>query len=444
MTALAQILVAQGIAVTGSDTSEHFFTEATLKQEGITVYEGFAASHVHKNFDAIIFSTAYTKENIEITEAARLNVLLISYPQALGRLLEGKEGIAVAGSHGKTTTSALLGLVFRDALFDPTVVVGSQVPQLKGNALAGHGPHVIIEADEYQNKFTYYSPQALILTAIDWDHPDYFPTAQAYQNVFEDFITRVPPHGIVVACGDDKNVNKAMLLSHAPVLRYGWYAAEKGLGLTSYEYKKGKQCFTVALRGKKIGDFVLPLPGRHNVLNSLAVIGMSLHYDVPVKSLQKTLASFESTKRRMEYKGEKGGIKVYDDYAHTPAEIRATLAAMRQMYPNEHIVAIFQPHTYSRTKAFLTEFAQAFGDASEVILLPIYASARETAGGVSSEDLLRETQKYHPKVSYFSSFPRLSLDGRGPRPGSGGEGVPTILLTLGAGDVWRIGEEILK
>ncbi len=444
MTALAQILVSKGIHVTGSDTAEHFFTDEVLVSEHISVAQGFKGANIPFATDVVIFSTAYSLDHPELQEARARKIPVVSYPQALGMLLAHKEGIAVAGSHGKTTTTAMLGLVFRDAGFNPTVVVGSTVPQLGGNAISGKGPHVILEADEYQNKFQYYNSKALIVTAIDWDHPDYFPTSQAYQNVFEDFIARIPHNGVVVGCGDDSHVNKALLVSHAPVMKYGWYAAEKGLGLTSYEYKKGKQYFTAVLKGKEVGKFSLAILGKHNVLNSLAVIGMSLHYDVPVKSLQTTLANFQSTKRRMEYKGERDGVKVYDDYAHTPAEIKATLAGLRQMYPSQHIIAVFQPHTYSRTKAFLSEFAQAFSDVNEVILLPIYASARENAGGVTSEDLARETKKYHPHVSYAPSSSRLSLYGRGPAKGGGEGALPTILITLGAGDVWKVGEELLK
>jgi UDP-N-acetylmuramate--alanine ligase len=508
MTGLAQILQARGIKVTGSDVTEHFFTDEVLKRQGIKVSQGFSASNVPTNASAVIYSTAYHENNVEIQETKNRGISLVSYPEALGMLMENQKGVAVCGSHGKTTTTAMLGMIFREAGLDPTVLVGSEVPQFGGNAVAGQGPHVIVEADEYQNKFQYYHPEALIITSIDWDHPDFFPTAESYQKAFEDFLARVPQNGVIVACGEDENVLRALKRVKAEVVLYGFAdkgSAVRGLGAQKdalsgpgvaagafisaalvppqFFEKTGAghharaasdelflapnpralQTFSITLsssRGdevRELGEFSLQIPGRHNVLNSLAVIGMALHYHIPLEIIKKSLVRFQGTKRRLEFKGvvrpnpryplQSASFLVYDDYAHTPREIQTTLAALRELHPKTRIIAVFQPHTFSRTKAFLQEFAQSFFNADEVILLPVYASARETVGEVTSEDLFRETQRHHSRVNLCHSFQEVVdclLQNSNHLNGLNSPNNPSLLITLGAGDVWRVGEELLK
>ena len=468
MTALAQVLQARGWHVEGSDTHERFFTDAVLKRHGITVYEGFDAKRIadfvrlskFRNTDILIIaSSAYGNTNPEIREAKRGGLRVHTYAEILGQLFNEQDGIAVCGSHGKTTTTALLGWVFKKAGLSPTVVVGSEVPQFGGNALVGggkpldktRGRHFIAEVDEYQNKFKYFKPKAALLTNVDYDHPDYFKTRAAYRNAFRKFIARLSKDSLLVARGDDSEVRKVLSAAKARIIPFSLnyvYRGTKQLSNSrelesSWEARnigvyKRQWRFDAYKNGKKFSTFALRLPGLHNVQNALGVIALAHAYGIPRHVLQEALASFRGTRRRFEHVGVCRGATLIDDYAHHPTEISATLAAARELYPKKRIVAVFHPHTYSRTKALLKEFAASFGDADEVMVLDVYSSAREDAGNIGSKQLVQEARKHYSHIRHISTILRATAHLKQHL------GKNDVLITLGAGDVWKVAKALTK
>jgi UDP-N-acetylmuramate--alanine ligase len=437
MTAIAQVLKLRGAEVTGSDTHEKFFTDEVLAKSGIKFYEGFDTSNLAaEKPDLVIYSTAYTEENPELAAARKMGVAVLSYPEALGQILKEGFGIAVSGTHGKTTTTAMLGFVLQELGSDPTVVVGSAVPQLGGNARAGGGKYVVIEADEYQNKFLYFDPRAVILTSAEYDHPDFFKTPEEYNDAFKKFVAKIPADGFLVACADDKNVLEIAQAVKCKIISYG---------LTSGDWqaknilaRDGGMEFEVLEKGESCGVFKIKLVGEHNVANALAVIAAARELGFDLEKIRAALEKFLGAVRRFEIKGEVGGVLVIDDYGHHPTEIRVTLEAARQKYPDRRIWCVFHPHTFTRTKALLKDFSKSFGVVDKTIVIDIYGSAREVTGGVSSRDLVELIKKegsdalYIPTISEAAEFLAKEAK-RG-----------DVVITMGAGDVWRVGELLLE
>jgi len=435
MVALVEILARRGFGVTGSDTQEKFFTDDILKKKLFAkYYEGFDTNHIMSDIDLVVYSTAYNKENNEEVKAAQYKMIpMISYPEMLGILFNRKYGIAVCGTHGKTTTTAMLAEIFREAGLDPTAVVGSQVRQWRSSALVGRSDFMIIEADEYQGKFRYYSPQAVILTSADWDHPDYFPTREEYKKTFIEFVQKIPRHGFLVVCGDRSETLEIAESAKCNVIKYG-FGKDNDLRIKNYKLRGGKQYFDLWYGGKELGNFELELPGKHNVLNAAAAVAMSYKFNANLERIYEALSSFEGTSRRFEYIGERNGAILIDDYAHHPEEIQVTLRAAREFFPKRRVWCVFQPHTFTRTKALLSEFAQSFEDADRVIALDIYGSARETQGGVHSKDLVELAKKYHRNVEYI---PTISEAVEYLADQIGRE---DLVIAMGAGNVWEVAE----
>ena len=435
MVALAEILKRQGYQITGSDTAERFFTDDILKKRlYVKFYEGFDADHVAGDTDLVVYSTAYNEENNEEIKAAKFkSIPMISYPELLGLLFSRKYGIAVCGTHGKTTTTAMLAEIFRAADFDPTAVVGSQVRQWQSSALVGRSEFMIIEADEYQGKFGNYHPQAVILTSVDWDHPDYFKTYDDYKNTFVEFVQKIPRHGFLVVCGDRSETLEIAKSAKCNVLKYG-FDKDNDIKIKNHELKDGKQIFELWYNDKNLGIFELELPGKHNVLNAAAAVAMSYKFNADMEKAKEALASFEGTSRRFEYIGKRNGAILIDDYGHHPEEIKATLRAAREFFPKRRIWCVFHPHTFTRTKALLSEFAQSFEDADRVIVLDIYGSARETQGGVHSKDLVETAQKYHRNVEYIPTIPEV-IEYLADQIGR-----EDLIIAMGAGNVWEVAE----
>lgn len=446
MTALAELFVGLGKQITGSDTSEVFYTDAILSRLKVPVKAPFDPANVPKTAEAFVYSTAYTSENnAELATARATGKPVWSYPEALGALTREKMTIAVCGTHGKTTTSALLADVLRTAGTDPSAIIGSEIRSWGGSALSGQGPFLVIEADEYQNKLALYHPLGVILTSVDWDHPDFFPTVADYEQAFADFLARIPRHGFVVVCGD--HARAEFLSREVKVARYTYGLLEGNdiratdiRILSESERSDGAlQEFTVEFRSEFLGRFRTRLAGRHNIENTLAVIAVALHLKLDLELVRRGVAAFSGTKRRFEYLGERKGALIYDDYAHHPAEIRATLAAFRELYPDRRLRVIFHPHTFTRTRALLEEFAGSFETADEVMILDIYGSARETQGGVSTADLVARINHYTPdKASHAPD--RDALVEKIAR----NIGRNDVIITMGAGDVWQIAVTLLK
>ena len=413
MTALAQILQSQGIEVLGSDTKEKFFTDQVLKRLKIKVIEGFNKKNIPFDVDLVIVSVAYLSQGVknpEVDQIKKQGLPLLTYAQILGQLFQEKYGLAVAGTHGKSTITAMLGLVLEEAGFDPTVIVGTKVIQWQSNARIGRSRYLVAEADEYRNNFLHYSPQVLVLTSLEYDHPDFFKDFQEYQKTFQQLVQKIPASGFIVANGQDNHVKEVIKKAKCRVVEY----------------------FPDRLKIK------LKVPGQHNLWNASAVMTTALELGVKPKTIKKALADFQGTSRRFEIKGQSKGILLIDDYAHHPTEIQVTLKAAKEFYPQKKIWAVFQPHTFSRTEALLKDFGSAFKQADQVIILDICGSAREKSGQVHAQDLVREIRKYKKgKVKYISTIKETAEYLR--KQAKAGQ----VVLTMGAGDVWKLSTILL-
>ncbi|MCA9364651.1 MAG: UDP-N-acetylmuramate--L-alanine ligase, partial [Candidatus Moranbacteria bacterium] len=425
------------------DTTETFFTDQVLKDADIIVREGFKKENITKEIQLIIHSTAYNpKTHPEITEAQERGVPTMSYPQAVGEISKNFFTIAVAGTHGKTTTTAIIGSILKTANLDPSAIVGSRVNDWKGNALNGKGKYFVLEADEYQNKLKYYHPTFVVLTNVDWDHPDFFPTRESYEKVFADFLSRVPQYGCIVVCADDADAERIVRKSaHARVITYGYdQSSDIVIKRNQQQERENGATFSLNTKQKKPEIFQTKLYGKHNTQNMTAAIIVARELGAKEESIQKAVAEFHGTARRFEKMGEKNGVTVFDDYAHHPTEIKATITAAREVCKDQKMVIVFHPHTFSRTQALMEEFSQSFDGADRVIILPIYASAREEGQNqtVSSQDLAM-------RINQYSKDKAVTVD-------TMDEAVTLIekttiendvIITMGAGDVWRVGKMFL-
>jgi len=411
MTGLAQIFKRLGKSVSGSDVTDQFFTDEVLKAEHIHVLP-FSTKNISKKIDLLIYSTAYNQKNsVEFRAAKAAKIPMISYPQALGLLLNNKTGVAVCGTHGKTTTTAMLGYVLQELGQDPTVVVGSTIKQLGGNARFGKSDVVVIEADEYQNKLRYYHPKIVILTSADFDHPDYFADQAAYSHVFKQFVKKIPKDGLLIAFTDDPQVREIIKSARCRVIGYGQ---------------------------KTLLPVKLQIPGEHNVWNATAVLLAVKELGLPAARATAILRRFRGAKRRFELLGTARGVRVYDDYAHHPVEISKLLQGARVKFGTRKIWAVFQSHSYSRTKALLQDFGTAFTNADDVTVLDVFSSAREKAKTVGAEDLVRAINQHSPKAAYRGTIEQVAawlvtVVHKG-----------DVVITIGAGENWRVGTQLLK
>ncbi len=439
MTALAQVLKAQGKNVAGSDTTEEFFTDQVLNKAGISYHSGFKADHINQQIDLVIKSTAYGDDNEEIQEAGRRHLKIIDYPEALGELTKNQSSIAVTGSHGKTTTTAILAYILQAAGLSPTALVGSEVIQWQGNALIGSGEWFVFEADEYQNKLQHYQPQGVILTSIDWDHPDFYKDREVYRQAFVDFLKKVPADGWVVACYDDPEVRKAVAEAGLKPEQLVTYGLGNGfVRLVRTWLEEGRWHFAVEAGDEFIDNFYFRLVGGHNVANALAVIACARKLGLDMAVVKHALQSFEGTRRRFESKGRlNNNLVLIDDYAHHPSEVTAALRGARAFYPYKNIRVVFHPHTFSRTEALQDGFAKCFTEADEVVVLDIYSSAREKTGNITAEDLVKSISEHHKNVKYLSTIKEAAeyLGETATRS--------DLVITMGAGDVWKVGNLLI-
>jgi UDP-N-acetylmuramate--alanine ligase len=439
--ALARIFKLSGKDVSGSDEGDHFF-HRMLKDLNIKIFHKFDGKNIDKNVDLIIYGTSFKPEkNQELAAALESGKPVITYAEGLAMVFNQKFGIAVCGTHGKTTTSAWLSYVLEKCGQDPSAVIGSRLINWQTNSRVGKGKYFVIEADEYQNKLRFYDPAAAILTSADWDHPDFFPTPDEYKKVFEDFVAKIPKHGFLVAWGDSRDVLDVIKTAKCEVITYG-FLEENIVRITDQEsgiMEGGKyyQKFNLAYKNQDRGQFEIQLLGKHNILNAVAVVAACMKLNIPVEDLETSLKEFQGTARRFEYIGMRNGAILIDDYGHHPEEIKATLSATRDRYPEKNIIAVFHPHSFTRTEALLQEFSQSFDDADEVIVLDIYGSAREKEGNVSSKDLVALINKYsHGKADHIPTI------GEAVENLSGRVDEDDIVLAIGAGNVWEVADKL--
>lgn len=445
--ALAVLYKRLGANVSGSDPGDGFYADA-LKQENIPVTRKFSVDNIPIDTDLVVYSTAF-ENGIEVTRSRERNLPTLSYAEAVAQLFNAAYGLAVCGTHGKTTTSAMLAHVLTECGLDPMAVIGARVRDWNGNTRYGEGKYFVLEADEYQNKLRYYDPLGVILTSADWDHPDFFPDERSYREVFKDFVARIPKHGVLVSCYDTIAVADIASIAECQKSTYGFI---EGADYHIVDYvpiesepsfieapRSEKQTFGLIRDGDSLGTFTLCLAGRHNAQNAAAVIAIADFLRIDIEAVRVALTTFNGTARRFEYIGEYCGALVYDDYAHHPEEVRATLSAFRELYPNRRLTVVFHPHTFSRTKALLAEFTQSFDDADRVILLDIYGSAREERGSVSSADVVVGINRLYPnRAEHIPDF-GLVIEMLKKNLGRN-----DVLITLGAGDVWKIAHTLAR
>ena len=446
LSAIARVLHAGGYTISGCDARMTALTDE-LHRLGMTVHDGHDAAHVD-GVDLIVVSSAVPAENAEVVAARRAGIPVVKRARLLGEMMAGRCGIAVAGTHGKTTTSALLAFVLVEAGLDPTFIVGGLLQDLGTNARLGAGPHFVVEADEYDNTFLGLRPHVAVVTVIEMDHPDCFSDIDDVTDAFRQFVGLVPEGGAMVGCFDQPRVLGLMteLDSHrgVDVIGYGLGEGAEALSAASHLWRAegieandaGGSDFVAVRNAQPVGRVMLALPGIHNISNALAVLAVTDKLGVDMARVLDALPRFHGVRRRFEVKGEVAGVLVVDDYAHHPTEIRVTLAAARRRYAGHRLWAFFQPHTFSRTKLLLDQFASSLGDADRVLVSPIYG-ARETDDlGISSQDLVKRISHSHaqfvPSLEAAANVLAAEL-----QPGD-------VLLTLGAGDGNRVGEQVLQ
>ncbi|MCX6807959.1 MAG: UDP-N-acetylmuramate--L-alanine ligase [Patescibacteria group bacterium] len=444
MTALAQILKNNDHQISGSDIAEDFQTKQALDKLQIQITE-FDAKNITNEIDQVIHSAAMDLKNPEIIRAAELEIPIQSYPQAVAELFNKQKGIAIAGTHGKTTVAAMLGHILKTANFDPTVIVGAPVINFdRMNARSGKGELFVLEACEYRNHFHNYKPYAAIVTNIDYDHPDFFQSAAEYEQSFAKFAKNINPSGVLIIPARDKS----KMPFSGKIIEYA--LSSETAGVTAFDIQIQKQTirFHVMKNQRDFGEFELQIPGKHNVENALGAIAMADFLGVSKEQIQSGLATFLGTARRQEIIGEKNNVLVIDDYGHHPSEIQATISALKEFYPNRRFVVAFQAHTHTRTRALLPAFAKSF-DGVDLLFLPeIFPSAREKdfPDKVSPEELSDAIKKENPNLEIIVGGKMLKLDEiktyaemirARTKPGD-------LLLTLGAGETDKLAEEFLK
>ncbi len=427
MSSLAVLLKKLGHKVSGSDTSEKFFTETQLKKNSIPYFEGFNASNIiHKKPDLVVTSTAYGENNPEIAEAKSLGMKILSYPEMVGQISKKLHSIAVCGSHGKTTTTSMLGSIMESSGKTLTLT-GTVAENL--NKRTDKPKFFVFEADEYQNKFQYYSPNKVILTNIDFDHPDFFKSKQHYNKTFKNFAVKILKNkGLVLFNISDIACQKMFKKLKGNFLSYGF---SRSAGFQIKNVNKELNSFSLFSKGKEIISLELGVYGQHNILNATASAIMALQLRVKKELIQKALKKFSGAKRRIELVPNKNYI-VIDDYGHHPTEISATLVAIRNKYPDKKIVTVFHPHTFTRTKVLLKEFGKSFGNSDLTIVLDIYASARESVAQIHSKDLVKELEKNGAQAIYQATIPEAAAYIKNKIKKN------SLILTIGAGDVWKL------
>lgn len=434
MCGLAELLHNIGAQVSGSDLSENANTER-LKELGVKIYKGHQAENVG-DADVVVYSSAVRFGNPEIAEARAKQIPLIPRAEALAEIMRLKRGIAVAGTHGKTTTTSMTSAIFLEANLSPTIVVGGRFDLIKSTALLGTGEWLIAEADESDGSFHKLSPEIAIITNIDSDHLDHFKTFENLQKSFLDFAHRVPFYGSCIVCGDDLQVRQLFENFQKRILFYGF--DEKNdliLKGDNGKYELLNLDHATGLR-KSLGYFEMKVPGRHNALNAVAAIAAGMTAGLSFEQCVKGLAKYEGVDRRFHYKGEAGGVKVYDDYGHHPTEVRATLQAFREKFPNNRVVVYFQPHRFSRTEHCWHDFTTSFTQADKIFITDIYAAGEAAIPGITSERLAQETK--HTACSYLPKDEKaVSAIMSELKSGD-------VFVTLGAGDGWKLGLEVLE
>ncbi|MDR2054651.1 MAG: UDP-N-acetylmuramate--L-alanine ligase [Desulfovibrio sp.] len=435
MSGIAEILLNLGYEISGSDLTDSAMVKH-LRLLGATVAIGHAAGNVG-NVQVLVKSTAVAADNPEVEEARRRNIAIIPRAEMLAELMRLRQGIAIAGTHGKTTTTSLAACIFDTAGLDPTVIIGGRLNVYGANARLGRGEYLIAEADESDGSFLCLLPIINIVTNVDSDHLDYYKSREAIDAAFAQFMNKVPFYGVNVVCGDDPGIRALLPGVKRPFITYGF---GDGNRLRAVPISCNLQnLFEVWLDGEQLGEVNLPQPGHHNILNALGAIGAALEAGIPFQDCILGLKAFAGVARRFEFKGERNGVTVVDDYGHHPAEIAATLVAARQVFPGRRLVVAFQPHRFTRTQALFGEFCRAFDSVDLLLLTEIYPAGEKPVPGVSGQSLAQGIRQVSTTpVILFQTLETLAHNL--PAQLRAGD----VLLTLGAGTITRLGPKFLE
>jgi UDP-N-acetylmuramate--alanine ligase len=437
MSAIARVLLQKGYRVSGSD--KHVGeTTRVLEAQGATVYEGHAATNIN-GADALIITSAVPRGHVEVEAAHAAGIPVYKRSDVIAEIMRGQRTIAVAGVHGKTTTTSMIAHILVKTARDPSYIIGGTLRTTGYNAAYGQGGAFVIEADEYDHMFLGLRPQTAIITSVEWDHPDFFPTPKSMHDSFKRFAALVPSGGILIACADDKGARDLALARRAlgaTVILYGtgsdsaeWRAS--GIVVTPQETR-----FDVWRGGARLGEARLRVPGTHNILNALAALAATDGEGVPFSEAAAALMSFEGAGRRFDVRGEADGVIVIDDYAHHPTAIKATLAAARARYPDYALWAVWQPHTYTRTQMLFDDYICAFGDADHVLVTDIYAAREQPMPGMNSgvvvAAMTHADARYTPTLADATAALLRDVS------------APAVILIMSAGDAPQVGIEYLE
>lgn len=428
MCGLAELLHNMGARVTGSDASENANT-VRLVQMGVTVFLGHATEQVG-DADVVVFSSAVRENNVEYMEARRRKIPLIRRAEALAEIMHLKRGLAIAGTHGKTTTTSLAASVFLAAALDPTIVVGGRLDIIKSTAQLGQGDWLIAEADESDGSFTSLAPEIVIITNIDNDHLDHYKTFANLEKAFVEFASRIPFYGVAIVCGDDPTLKK---LFNSFGKRWISYGTDQDC---DYVLKKQADHWLVTCEGKKIGELRPAMPGLHNALNSLAAVLGGMEAGIPFATGARAVSEFGGVDRRFQHKANIRGVDYYDDYGHHPTEVRAVLSGFKEKFPTRRLVTVFQPHRYSRTQICWADFLACFAQTDVLFVLDIYPAGEAPIAGITGQELAAKID--HTDCHFLSrkDDPTLQSVRKLLRSGD-------ILLTLGAGDISKMGDQLV-
>ncbi|HTY20131.1 MAG TPA: UDP-N-acetylmuramate--L-alanine ligase [Geobacteraceae bacterium] len=436
MSGIAEVLLNLGYKVSGSDLRPTDITER-LAGLGGEIHIGHARENL-VDVDVVVTSTAVKDDNPEVAEARSLMIPVIPRAEMLAELMRMKYGIAIAGTHGKTTTTSMVSTILSHGGIDPTIVIGGKLNTLGSNAKLGQGKFLVAEADESDGSFLKLSPTIAVVTNIDADHLDFYSGIEEIKDIFVDFINKVPFYGLAVLCLDDRNVAEVIPRVKKRFVTYG-LSSQADIRATHIRLSGNNTSFRAHYKGFRLGEIAFNMPGAHNVLNALACLAVAMELDVPFEKIREGFALFGGVGRRFQIKGELRDIMVVDDYGHHPAEIKATLAAAKRGWPERRLVVAFQPHRYTRTKELFDEFVTAFYDADVLIVTDIYAASEAPIEGVSSGSLADAIHRHGQKdVTYIAD--RQDIPGH--LTGVVREG--DIVMTLGAGNIWQAGEALLK
>lgn len=435
MSGIAELLLNLGYTVSGSDLRSTEITRR-LKRFGGKIFKGHMKNQI-AGADVVVISSAVSEDNPEVVAAEKGSIPVIPRAEMLAELMRLKYSVAVAGAHGKTSTTSIVAAVMDKGELDPTVVIGGKLKSIGSNARLGQGEYIVAEADESDGSFLKMSPAIAVVTNIDREHLDFYSDLDAIKNSFLSFIDRIPFYGLAVLCLDNESIQEIIPKIKRRLTTYGM-SIQANLQAREVVLDGFKSMFSIYHFEKNLGKVVLNLPGIHNVYNALAGVAVGMELGISFDKIRQGLETVEGVQRRLEIKGEAHGIIVVDDYGHHPTEIKLTLQSVKEIWPGRRIVVVFQPHRYTRISALFDDFARAFYQSDLLVVLPIYSAGEQCIEGIDGPCICEAIRAHgHREVDFMHGPEAVLYLEKNLKEGD-------ILLTLGAGDVWKIGEEVFK